>query len=612
MDNGKRILTQTTAACIVLSAMFALMLVVGVTAKTNSGFRARRDLDAALGIEKADVSVTPTTLHLTEGGSTDAYQIVLTSQPAAPVILSIATDGQTTVSHAVLVFHSANWDSPQTVGVEAVDDSVAEGSHTSTISHKVDSNDATYDTIQPDDVIVTVEDNDSATITADPLRLTVTEASDSAIFTLTLTSEPLLTVTIPVSASNDQCTVSPTLVVLDAANWTQGRSAIVSATDDAIDDGSQTCIIEIGPATGNDPVYRDQDPADVTVTVQDDDVAGIVVAPANLTVSEPNSSAAFTITLTSEPEAPVTIPLNPSNTECTVSRADVIVNKGNWLSDVRLIVTARDDDLVDGDQTCTVQVKPVRSADPNYAGRDPVDVVVTVQDDERIWKAFLPSLVRDWPPLPESPTLLGILNPEGLGSYTLSWSSVPQASTYLLEEAIDSAFADPTQVYAGPASTFLVTDRGAARYYYRVKARNSWGDSPWSNIEFTDVLWEAEPNDLVPAQANGPLPSDLIYYGTFPSEADINDYFYFDLPVPGRVEVSLQGIASGHNYDLILRDSELRTVGYSGQLGSADEHISAPQPEPGATLPAGRYYLQLYNRGQSGSDQPYQLHIAYP
>ncbi len=220
------------------------------------------------------------------------------------------------------------------------------------------------------------------------------------------------------------------------------------------------------------------------------------------------------------------------------------------------------------------------------------------------YTAYLPLVVRGWPPIPDTPVLNAISNSDGDGNYTVSWSTASQATSYVLQEARNSEFADADEIYSGASTSHAVSDSGAARYYYRVKARNSWGDSGWSNVEWVDVLWEREPNDAS-AQANGPIVSGLTYHGTFPGSTDPKDYFYFDLPAAHTVELWLKNIPAGHNYDLTLRNANEDEVKHSGELGNANEHILT------GVLPAGRYYIQVFNASQTGSTQPYHLRVLY-
>ncbi|HHE70988.1 MAG TPA: hypothetical protein ENL34_01720, partial [Chloroflexi bacterium] len=189
--------------------------------------------------------------------------------------------------------------------------------------------------------------------------------------------------------------------------------------------------------------------------------------------------------------------------------------------------------------------------------------------------------------------------------YTIRWSPSDLAMSYVLQEAKHSDFGDGGDIYTGPSTSYDVSGRGAARYYYRVKARNGGGDSDWSNAQSVDVLWEAEPNDAPLTQANGPIVSGLTYYGVFPSAADPKDYFYFDLPAAHTVELWLTNIAAGHNYDLTLRDASLGMVAHSGELGNAGEHILTGALQP------GRYYIHVSNASGTSSTQPYHLRGVY-
>jgi hypothetical protein len=593
--------TLLLISCVRIEAAQALSIVVTPADVLHPG-------DISITAEdnlKADVSVAPTVVNVTEGGVTANYQVVLTSQPTDAVIINITPDGQTTVNRTVLVFHAGNWDKPQIVIVAAVNDRVVEGPHTRIISHTVTSNDPEYSLIDPDDVLANIQDNDTASIFVSPTSLTVAEPDSSAPFTITLTSRPTFSVTVPLSSSNDECAVSESSATLSEQNWETGVRVSAMAQDDAVDDDDQLCKIMTAPALSNDPIYNGWDAADVSVTVQDDDEAGITITPLNLTISEPDGSAVFTVTLTSEPTAPVTIPLAPSNNQCRIASPSVLLHSGNWHSSVRTTVIAIDDDILDGDRTCIIQAGPGSSSDPHYQGLSSSGATVLVQDDDRERRIYLPLAVRDWPPTPATPTLQPISNPDNDGAFTVTWTTVPDVTAYRLEQALDSAFTTPTTAYQGTATSFNATNYGPTRYFFRVQARTAYGDGPWSNAQSVDVLWEREPNDQIPNDANGPLVSGLTYFGAFPVPGDINDYFYIDLSGSGTVEVTLRSIAVGQNYDLVLRNADRTSVGYSGNLDNADESLRVN------ALPAGRYYIQVYHRSPGSSPQTYQLTCLY-
>ena len=91
------------------------------------------------------------------------------------------------------------------------------------------------------------------------------------------------------------------------------------------------------------------------------------------------------------------------------------------------------------------------------------------------------TLAPDEVPPPPKTTLRVEAPPVGVGKYTARWGASPRATNYVLEEAGNSAFVTPTVVYSGTANSLVLTDRQAGVYFYRVKAANIVGESPWSD-----------------------------------------------------------------------------------------------------------------------------------
>ncbi len=92
---------------------------------------------------------------------TDTYSVALASAPTANVVVQVsAPREQLLVSPATLTFTKENWNTPQTVTVEAFDDLIYEQAHTAVVSHIATSTDALY---AEKSVAVTVQitDNDA-------------------------------------------------------------------------------------------------------------------------------------------------------------------------------------------------------------------------------------------------------------------------------------------------------------------------------------------------------------------------------------------------------------------------------------------------------------------
>lgn len=438
-----------------------------------------------------------------------------------------------------------------------------------------------------------------------PSSVDLVEGGDPATYRVVLRKQPSAPVIVSISP-DDQTEVSLAVLIFDASQWDQPQEVSVWARDDGVVEEPQHSSTIDHYTASTDAKYNGLDPEVLTATIKDNDTAGIRANPTNLTVVEPDGSALLRLTLTSPPGAGVTVPLSASNAECTVAPQSILLDQDNWDSGAEATVSARDDSVQDGEQTCLIQGGPSTSNDPVYNGLAPNVVTVTVLDDEGRWRALLPQVFRRWPPLPATPVLRAIDNADGDGAYTVQWDAAALAEAYVLEEASMPTFATARQRYDGPATLFAVEGQGAARLYYRVKATNNWGDSTWSEVQRVDILWEAEPNDNAPGQANGPLASGLVYSGSFGSGQDVKDYYFFDLTGRGMVKVWLTNVPGGRNYDLVLRDNELGTQPgwYSAELGNQDEFLEA-------TVPAGRYYIQVYNTSGLSSSQPYHLQLQY-
>jgi hypothetical protein len=110
---------------------------------------------------------------------------------------------------------------------------------------------------------------------------------------------------------------------------------------------------------------------------------GVIVYPMSMKIAEPEGSAIFKFRLTKQPTSDVNTTLSTSNpSECTFTPETITLTPENWSTGVPATVTAIDDDLVDGTQTCTIITSNAISEDPEFSDYNTADVQVTVEDDE--------------------------------------------------------------------------------------------------------------------------------------------------------------------------------------------------------------------------------------
>jgi hypothetical protein len=113
---------------------------------------------------------------------------------------------------------------------------------------------------------------------------------------------------------------------------------------------------------------------------------------------------------------------------------------------------------------------------------------------------YLPIVMKAVPP-PAAPVLSDISNPDGDGNYTVQWSAVSGATSYLLQEDDHAGFTSPTDIGPTAATSASITGKATGTYYYRVQATNEGGSSAWSATK--SVVVTKEPTGPEPGHYTG-------------------------------------------------------------------------------------------------------------
>ncbi|OGS54700.1 MAG: hypothetical protein A2Y20_05055 [Firmicutes bacterium GWF2_51_9] len=220
-----------------------------------------------------------------------------------------------------------------------------------------------------------------------PLSLVVSENQTSATFSVYLSSEPTDDVTIPmVSSDSFELTIDRATITFTNNDYNIPQIVTVTGVDDDLIDGDKNVLVVLGTIFSTDVNYDGLNPTDVSVTVQDNEVPPeIIVTPLSLVVSENQTSATFSVYLSSEPTDDVTIPMVSSDSfELTIDRATITFTNNDYNIPQIVTVTGVDDDLIDGDKNVFVVLGTIFSYDVNYDGLNPTDVSVTVQDNDQV------------------------------------------------------------------------------------------------------------------------------------------------------------------------------------------------------------------------------------
>jgi hypothetical protein len=195
-------------------------------------------------------TVIPTTaLTVTEAGSTAGFTIVLTSQPTSDVRLTITSGdtGEVTVSNGALTFSSGNWNTPQAVTLNGVDDSFEDGNQTTTVTISVDdaNSDDAFDGLADKTLNITTQDDDTPGFSISKFDIIISETG-SDDFVLRLNAAPTSNVVFNiVSSDTGEVTASPNTVTFNSSNWNIGQTISLNGVADGVVDGSETSTITV-------------------------------------------------------------------------------------------------------------------------------------------------------------------------------------------------------------------------------------------------------------------------------------------------------------------------------------------------------------------------------
>ena len=334
------------------------------------------------------VTATPASLPVTEG-TTATYTVVLTSQPTASVTVTpsraAGSSSDVTFDPSSLTFTTSTWETAKTVTVSAGQDADAADDE-ATITHAVAGGD--YASATASRVDVTVDDDETAstkvTLTVSPVSVDEDATTTTVTVTGTLDEAPRTSdtrVTVSVGAAGDAATegtdyasVSNFTLTISAGQTSGTKTFGLTPTDDDVDEEDETLTVS-GTTT-----VTGLSVTDTTATIIDDDTRGVTVSHMSLPVTE-GASATYTVVLTSQPTASVTVTPSResgSSTDVTFSPSSLTFTTSTWATAKTVTVSAAPDaDAEDDEATIEHEV-----AGGDYASETASDVAVTVDDGE--------------------------------------------------------------------------------------------------------------------------------------------------------------------------------------------------------------------------------------
>ena len=329
--------------------------------------------------DTAGLMLSATTLDVDEGGQ-NTYTVKLQTQPTTTVTVTVSSGdtGAATVIFSPLTFTTSNWDREGTVTVAGVDDG---DSANETVIVTNTASGGEYEGVTAS-VRVTVDDDDKPPgITFTPASLTVGEGG-VGMYGVKLNTAPTSDVTVAISSSNPDVTVTPNSLTFTSSNFAANQQVTVSAGQDA-DAANDMATLTHNPSGAN---YGSVSNAILMVTVTDDDTAGLMLSTPTLGVDE-GGQATYTVKLQTQPTTTVTVTVSSDDTgAATVSGSTLRFTTSNW--DTAQTVTVRG--VNDGDSTDETVTVTNTASGGEYAGVT-ASVRVTVEDDDTAGITFTPA-----------------------------------------------------------------------------------------------------------------------------------------------------------------------------------------------------------------------------
>ena len=331
-----------------------------------------------------------------------SFTVTLTAEPPSDVTIDFTSSdlSEATIINSSLTFSSLNWNIPQTVNLQSVDDLIFDDNQTTIITGSVSSSsDISFTGAEDKTVEVITEDNEEVGVVVNVLDNLTSESGDTGSFEIYLDTEPIAEVFIDLSSSNEQEGILATPVIsFNSSNWNIPQNIIVTGIEDdpPVSDGAIDYVIVTGNVSSTDTNYNKLDGStidDVSMSNQDNDSPGIIltVVDDDFSTSESGDYVVVQFSLLSKPNGgeSVNIPLSlegPIN-EMILSTNSLTILADNWNLPASNVVTITgvDDFFADGNQEITLITGDPTSGDSFYENIEAEEVsnpILTNEDDD--------------------------------------------------------------------------------------------------------------------------------------------------------------------------------------------------------------------------------------
>ena len=306
-----------------------------------------------------------------------------------------------------------------------------------------------------------------------------------ATYDLVLLSQPISDMNISITPHGG-LQVDPRWVVFNSSSWYMNQEITVWAVDDLVTERFEFAEVLHAVSSSEDPFYGDANFAvqSVDVTVVDDDTARVHLSTASMELNETGqSSAVYSVWLSSPPESNVTVTLHFDEEELTAEPSRLVFSSNTWSVRQEVTVVTVDDMVDSGDLWPTMIAHKVNSDDVFY-------------DDVYTRNISVALLDNDVARVRIAPRNGNVTEGGAHDAYNISLTSEPTANVtvYVLGEALDDQQlrVDPEQLVFIPTNwnqpqmvqVTAVDDDIAEGTTQQFLFHNTSSDDPWYGNAF--------------------------------------------------------------------------------------------------------------------------------
>ena len=335
-------------------------------------------------VDVAGLTVSESTLTVTEGGTEQTFTVKLTSKPAAAVTVTATSadgdevrvarnagdaDARAFAASKELVFTANDWNDVQTLRVAAVDDD-RDDPASLPVAITLDTasgGDSHYNGLDDETVDVTKNDDDATpTVTLALSPMAISESGGVATVTATLSggkSGEAVTVTVAASpgtgamAADFALSTAKTLTIAAGSTASVGTVTVTANPNDVDSPDKQVTIS--GTVAGGHGLLSS--PSNVTLTLtDDDDLPTVTLALSSSSISETGGKTTVTATLSGKSSEAVTVTVTASPgtgavaADFTLTGTKLTIAAGATVSAGTVTVTANGNTVDSPDKSVTV------------------------------------------------------------------------------------------------------------------------------------------------------------------------------------------------------------------------------------------------------------------